>query len=182
VSWFKKQATVTEPAPPPESDAPPSPEAVAAPFLDEVAPEPLHEVAPPAPAVEQLTASEVEWIGSTIAELAEQDVRTGDVDDLGRYYDELLTAWLRVRDADRPGPEKVIDQIGLAFGQYLADRADLVWVIAADQKGPIVALYRAHDQVLLYPTTMVAERWDARETGILPGLAHATLRAVQAHV
>jgi hypothetical protein len=156
VSWFKKQAADVEPAPPPEA-------------ADSQLPQ-----------VEQLTASEVDWIRSTIAELAEQDVRTDDIEDLGRCYDELLTAWLRVRDADRPGPEKVIDQIGLAFGQYLADNAELGWVIAADQKGPLIALHRPEGEVLLYPTSMVAERWDARETGILPALARATLQTVQA--
>jgi Domain of unknown function (DUF3806) len=158
VSWFKKQAATAE------------------------APEPPEAAASPSPQVEQLTASEIDWIRTTIAELAEADVRTDDIHDLGRYYDELLTAWLRVRDADRPGPEKVIDQIGLAFGQYLADQSDLVWVIAADQTGPLIALHRPQGAVLLHPTTMVAERWNARETGILPGLAHATLQMVQAQV
>ena len=157
VSWFSKKDTVE--VPPAEQEPP---EAVAAEF----------------PEIEPLTPDEIDWVRSTIAELGEQDVRIDDIEDLGRYYDELLTAWIRVREADRPAPDKVIDQIGLAFGQYLADQARLEWVIATGHQGPVIALYRAQGQVLLYPASMVASSWERRETGVLPALGRVTLRSV----
>lgn len=130
------------------------------------------------PALEPLTAAEVTWLRTTLAELWEQDVRAGDIDDLGRHYDELLTAWLRLREADRPDPNAVINQIGLAFGQYVADRAHLEWKVATDSHGTEIALHRTRGDVLVYPTNLVAKRWVAEETRALPALARATIDAV----
>jgi hypothetical protein len=130
--------------------------------------------------VDPLTDDEVDWVRSTIAELTEQDVRSGDIDDLGRHYDELLSTWLRLREADRPDPHGVINQIGLAFGQYVADHTDLAWGVATNQRGVEIALHRRRSEapVLLYPTDMVNQQWEARETGILPALARATVDAI----
>ncbi len=116
---------------------------------------------------------------STVAGLAEQDVLDHNIDDLGRHYDELLTVWLRLREADRPDPSTVITQIGLAFGQYVVDQAGLEWVVATGARGPEIALHRAQGDVLVYPTAMVAERWAAEEPGVLPPLARATVEAVR---
>lgn len=131
--------------------------------------------------VDPLTEDEVVWVRSTIAELTEQDVRSGDIDDLGRHYDELLATWLRLRESDRPDPHGVINQIGLAFGQYVADHTDLAWGVATNQRGVEIALHRERSQapVLLYPTDMVSQHWEARETGILPALARATVDAIE---
>jgi len=59
------------------------------------------------PEIEPLSAAEVEWVRSTVAGLAEQDVLDHNIDDLGRHYDELLTVWLRLREPDRPDPSTV---------------------------------------------------------------------------
>jgi hypothetical protein len=161
VSWFKKSAGDVLAPPATEADAPPPPEAGA-----------------PRPTVEPLTADEVAWVRSTIAELADQDVRVDDIDDLGRHYDELLAGWLRLRQSDRPDPDKIIDGIGLAFGQYLADQAGLRWAVVTDATGPVIALHREQGEVLLFPTTMVTELWTNREAHVLPSLARVTLRSV----
>ena len=133
------------------------------------------------PNVDPLTDDEVDWVRSTIAELTEQDVRAGDIDDLGRHYDELLSTWLRLRETDRPDPHGVINQIGLAFGQYVADHTDLAWGVATNQRGVEIALHRERSEapVLLYPTHMVNQHWEARDTGILPALARATVDAIE---
>jgi hypothetical protein len=132
------------------------------------------------PTVEPLTEDEIAWVRSTIAELAGQDVRAGDIDDLGRHYDELLAGWLRLREADRPDPDGIISQIGLAFGQYLADHAGLDWGVATSVHGAEIVVHRPGNggQVMLYPADMVAQRWGAGESGILPALARATVDAV----
>jgi hypothetical protein len=133
------------------------------------------------PEIEPLTADEVEWVGSTIGALAEQDVRIGDIDDLGRHYDELLTGWLRLDESARPDPHGILDQIGLAFGQHIANHTGLEWGVANDQNGPVIALHRpgTAGQVVLYPTDMVTKRWSAQETRVLAPLARATIQAVQ---
>jgi hypothetical protein len=141
-------------------------------------PEAEHAVADP-PVLEPLTSAEVDWLRTTIAELWEQDVRAGDIEDLGRHYDELLTAWLRLREADRPDPNGIINQIGLAFGQYVADHAHLEWRVATDANGTEIALHRVRGDVLVYPTNLVAKRWVAEETRTLPALARATIDAVE---
>src|SRR3954470_17825776 len=116
-----------------------------------------------APTLEPLTTAEVDWVRASIAGLAEQDVRLGDIDDLGRHYDEMLNAWLRLDELQRPAPDAIINQIGLAFGQYVADRARLEWTVATDARGTEIALRRASGGVLFYPTNLVAQRWAAHE-------------------
>lgn len=154
MSWFKKSIAVAD-APAPEA--------------------PVTE----SPAVEPLTEAEVDWVRSTIAALAEQHVQVDDIDDIGRHYDELLTVWLRIRAEERPDPNALIDGIGLAFGQFLADRAGLEWAVAFGASGPELALHRTQGEVQLYPTRMVTEQWAARETQVLPALAYATLQSLQ---
>ncbi len=134
----------------------------------------------PAPEIEPLTDDEVEWVRTTIAGLDAQGVRRGDIDDLGRHYDELLTGWLRLREADRPDPHAVITQIGLAFGQHIANHTGLEWGVASGREGVEIALHRSPPArpALLYPADMVSARWTAEETGVLPALARATIEAV----
>ena len=136
------------------------------------------ETAPPS--IEPLTDDEVEWVRTTIAELTEQGVSPGDIDDLGRHYDELLAGWLRLREADRPESSGFLDQIGLAFGQHLADHTGLEWCVATDAQGVTIALHRPRTpgRVLLFPVEMVSRRWAAQETRVLPALARATIQAV----
>lgn len=133
------------------------------------------------PDIEPLTDDEVVWVRSTIAELAEQDVRVGDIDDLGRHYDEMLTGWLRITEATRPDPHAIINQIGLAFGQHVADQTGLEWGVATSQGGVEIALHRPRTagRVVLYPADMITKRWDDHETGVLPSLARATIQAVR---
>jgi hypothetical protein len=114
-------------------------------------PAPAREAVPAqadAPVLEPLTSAEVDWVRSSIGGLVEQDVRLGDIDDLGRHYDEMLTAWLRLNELQRPDPDAIVNQIGLAFGQYVADRARLDWTVATDEHGTEIALHRASGGVL----------------------------------
>jgi hypothetical protein len=131
--------------------------------------------------VDPLTQDEVDWVRSTIAELAHQDVRVDDIDDLGRHYDELLTGWRRLSESTRPDPHAIVNQIGLAFGQLIANHTGLEWGVATNARGPEIALHRPSTggALVIYPTDMVAKRWEAGETGVLPALARATIQAVQ---
>jgi Domain of unknown function (DUF3806) len=130
------------------------------------------------PVLEPLTTAEVDWVRQSIAELAEQDVRLGDIDDLGRHYDEMLNAWVRLNESQRPDPNAIINQIGLAFGQYVADHARLDWTVATDSHGTEIALHRERGNVLIYPTDLVAKRWAAHEQHVLPALARTMIETV----
>jgi hypothetical protein len=140
------------------------------------------QVAPTAvvdPVLEPLTVAETDWVRSCIADLAEQDVRFGDIDDLGRHYDEMLNAWLRLNESQRPDPDRIINEIGLAFGQYVADRAKLDWTIATDENGAEIALNRTHGNVLIYPTILIAKHWAAHQRDVLPALASDMIATVE---
>jgi hypothetical protein len=139
--------------------------------------EPVNGAQPPAG--EPLTADEIAWVRSNLAGLIDQDVRLNDIDDLGRHYDELLDAWVRLDESRRPDPHQIITQIGLGFGQYVADRAKLDWTVATDEHGPEIALHRARGNVLIYPTEVVARRWAAEERHALPGLARQMIATVE---
>lgn len=133
------------------------------------------------PEIEALTEDEAEWVRSTIAGLEEQGVERYDIDDLGRHYDELLTGWLRLREADRPDPDRILTQIGLAFGQLIVNHAGLEWGVATGPRGVEIALHRpaASGGVVIYPISVVSERWVAEETEMLPALTRATIEAVR---
>lgn len=133
-----------------------------------------------APEIEPLTEDEAEWVRSTIAGLEEQGVERYDIDDLGRHYDELLNGWLHLREADRPDPDRITTQIGLAFGQLIVNHAGLEWGVATGPRGAEIVLHRAATPgVVIYPTSVVSERWLAEETGMLPALTRATIQAVR---
>jgi hypothetical protein len=130
------------------------------------------------PTLEPLTVAEVDWVRSSIAGLAEQDVRLGDIDDLGRHYDEMLNTWLRLPDGRRTDPNAIINQIGLAFGQYVGDQARLDWVVATDDHGTEIALHRERGNVLIYPVDLISQRWTAHEQHVLPALARTMIETV----
>lgn len=132
------------------------------------------------PEIEPLTDDETEWVRSTIAELEEQGVLRYDIDDLGRHYDELLTGWIHLRDGDRPDPSRIITQIGLAFGQLIVNHTGLEWGVATGRQGAEIVLRRpgTSGPLVIYPAAVVSERWTAEETGVLPALTRATIRAV----
>jgi hypothetical protein len=132
-----------------------------------------------APVLEPLTTAEVDWVRSSIAGLVDQDVRLGDIDELGRHYDEMLKAWLRLPEVQRPDPDGITNQIGLALGQYVADHARLDWTVATDKHGTSIALRRAAGRVLFYPTDLVAQRWAAHEHSTLPAMARDMIATVE---
>jgi hypothetical protein len=158
VSWFRR-------TPGDGSDPPAGPDHAEADLLE----------------IEPLTDGETEWVRSTIAELEEQGVLRYDIDDLGRHYDELLTGWLRLGRSVRPDPDRIITQIGLAFGQLIVNHTGLEWGVATGREGVEIALHRpaTPGQLVIYPASMVSARWNAEETGMLPALTRATIEAVR---
>src|SRR3954469_21199048 len=57
---------------------------------------------------------------------------------------------------------KVINCIGVAFGQLLVDQIGLTWAIADDKDGSDLVVHGLpnHGDVLIYPANFVAKRWE----------------------
>lgn len=80
--------------------------------------------------------------------------------------DRAFTAWAdHVDTSDVPQANRVINCVGVAFGQLLVVEVGVRWVIATDDKGSDLALYGLPGAAdfLVYPTNFVAKRWVRRE-------------------
>jgi hypothetical protein len=64
---------------------------------------------------------------------------------------------------------RVINSVGIAFGQLLVEGLGLKWVIATDKYGSDLAVYGlpGAGDVLVYPANFVAKRWERRDTNFL---------------
>jgi hypothetical protein len=123
--------------------------------------------------IEDLNDAERDWLASCIdgarqliAAYSPADVsRPLDADVLDRTY----AAWLATGETDPDRVNQVINAVGFAFGQLLVDAAGFRWVVATDPYGCEMALLAlpGRGDVLVYPSNMVAKRWQSRETGFL---------------
>lgn len=83
--------------------------------------------------------------------------------------DRAFEAWLASEPGDTDLINAVINYVGIAFGQALVDGIGLKWVIASDDHGSELAVYGlpGRGDVLIYPASFVAKRWQRRETNFL---------------
>jgi Domain of unknown function (DUF3806) len=83
--------------------------------------------------------------------------------------DSAFAAWIFSNPTDVKSVNAIINCVGVAFGQFLADGLDLSWVIATDDHGSELALHGlpAAGDVLIYPANFVAKRWERREINFL---------------
>ena len=63
----------------------------------------------------------------------------------------------------------IINFVGIQFGQFLVDRAEFAWTIATDSASSDMAILAlpGRGDVLIYPASFVAKRWEKRETGFI---------------
>lgn len=129
--------------------------------------------APSGPAITQLNAAEQAWVAESLASLPGMGGADGDIVALGAVYDDALRGWTATAAAPegRPDPNDVINRLGIGFGEYVRTHTGLAWVIAGDEYGTELALHGQPGDIVLYPANLVAKRWVAGETGVLPGLA-----------
>jgi hypothetical protein len=142
------------------------------------------------PRFEDLNDAEREWLASCIG-YAGQLVAAYSPADASRpldaaALDRTWAAYLATGDTDTDRVNGVINSIGFAFGQLLVDAVGFAWVVATDQYGTEMALLAlpGKGDVLVYPTNMVAKRWQSRETDFLVplfGVVTQQVRDVQAH-
>jgi hypothetical protein len=110
-------------------------------------------------AVEPLNEAEQEWVASNVAEAT----RTLDGELSPETLDELWAALLKDEPAD---PNPAINMVGLAFGQLLADRLNLAWVVLTDESGTEIAV-RGRANFTVFPTNFIAKRYAERETNFI---------------
>ncbi|MBB5788030.1 DUF3806 domain-containing protein [Jiangella mangrovi] len=126
---------------------------------------------PSGPAITELNDAERAWVAESLAAQRAGGVADGDIVALGAAYDGALGGWLALPPEERPGPNDAINRFGIGFGEHLRLNAGLAWVVASDEYGTELALHGQPGDVELYPANLVAKRWVAGETGVLPGLA-----------
>jgi hypothetical protein len=122
------------------------------------------------PRFEQLNDAELAQIQSNIesAEDLAAEFSAGDASSPldAAILDRTFARWLATEESDSGRINVVLNAIGSAFGQLLVDESGFEWVIATDQYGTdlaVVALPGRGD-VLVYPTNMVAKRWESKDT------------------
>lgn len=127
------------------------------------------------PSITELNEAERARVAESLAALGRSD---GDIIALGAAYDAALRGWMSVPPDQRPDPNELITRLGIGFGEHVRRQTGLAWVLAGDEHGAELALHGQPGDVLLYPANLVAERWVAGETGVLPGLAAALIERV----
>jgi hypothetical protein len=136
--------------------------------------------------IEELTEKERAWIAEQLkgaAKLVEimSPEAAGQELTLGAL-DRAFAEWVAVDESDSTVINAIINQIGIAFGQFLVDGLGLKWVIATDKQGTDLAVYGlpGKGDVLVYPANLVAKRWEKRETMFLENCYQQTAAQLRA--
>lgn len=123
--------------------------------------------------ISELTEQERGWVAAQI-DGASKLVDAFSPTDAGKpltlaALDRAFAAWLDSQETDSQVVNAAINCVGVAFGQFLVDRAGLAWVIASDKNGSDLAVYGlpGKGDVLVYPANFVAKHWERRETNFL---------------
>jgi hypothetical protein len=104
-----------------------------------------------------------EFVGAFSPEDAKQPVGLGALD-------RAFAEWIASGVGDDVGESnRIINCVGIAFGQLLVEGVGLEWVIATDEHGSDMAVYGlpGTGDVLVYPANFVAKRWERHETNFL---------------
>jgi hypothetical protein len=127
--------------------------------------------ASPAPSILNPNPAELRWIQENLA-LAQQlvqlfapELATLTLDP--HALDEAYARWFAQHRPEQEDPNPIINAVGLAYGQYMADQLSLEWTVVSDAQGTDIALHGEPNQVLIFPTALVAKRYYSRQTGFL---------------
>ena len=129
----------------------------------------------PEQAIEAPNDAELAWIRSNL-DVAKRltAIHTGEERDAlpdARLLDEVFAAWLREWTAtpgeERDDPNAYINAVGLAFGQSLVDALGLEWAVVTDEYGTEIAVRGQPGDLLVFPTNLVAKRFESGETHFL---------------
>jgi hypothetical protein len=137
--------------------------------------------AAPSPKIEQLTGREVEWRDNQLEIarlLAERYVgQTSGLPDIAAL-DDVIDGWLD-DDESRVEINIVINGVGTALGQHVANATDLAWVIATDDHGSDLALHGQPGDIVIFPANATAKRVSAGERRFVGALIAQLVGGVQ---
>ncbi|MFT3697487.1 MAG: DUF3806 domain-containing protein [Kofleriaceae bacterium] len=125
------------------------------------------------PTFQQPNESELAWIANNVARATEMARKYGGLDDVWTSFSGALRA-------SGDDPNTVINMVGIAIGQQLVDALGLSWVIATDEYGTELAVYREANNVLVYPCNLVAKRWQSGETNFIEPIVASMIRDIGA--
>ena len=93
-----------------------------------------------------------------------------DINTLQKYFDEACRGELNLDIAHMA--------IGIAFGEFLAKRAELEWVSVTDEYGEEIAVCHASAQLVVFPLSVINKRISAQDNANLDGLIDALGKSV----
>ena len=118
-----------------------------------------------------LTDDERAWLAKQL-EAAQQFVADyGSTRTMGlAAVEHAWASWLDRQAVDPEDPEPVLNAVGVYFGQSLVDSLEgFDWVRTQDEAGTDMAVYGlpGAGDVLIYPASVVAERYESRDGSFL---------------
>lgn len=104
------------------------------------------------------------WVAQSLGRALERARQFGDPPTSVRPSLEALDAMWAAGLDDDANANELINLVGIAIGQHLADALALDWVAVIDEYGTDVGVHGEPGNVVICPTSLVAKRWEHRET------------------
>ena len=99
----------------------------------------------------------------------------------GVFLDKLDAAYTEWSKTEKSQDEvnMGLNSFGVMFGNYLRKSIpSLEWKVITDDYGTELGLYRAKNEITLFPANMITKRYHKQETGFLKGLAESMIRDI----
>jgi hypothetical protein len=93
--------------------------------------------------------------------------------------DDLVEHWRLRPGGDRIDVNDLVNAVGISFGQHLANRLHLDWVIATDESGTDLALHGEPGHLVIFPANAVAKRVVAGEARFVEPLYTAIVTDIE---
>jgi hypothetical protein len=138
------------------------------------------------PDIQALNEAEHEWISDQLQAAAQFVARHAPADAGSPLtissLDRAFAAWMALQVTDIPEINAAINAVGVAFGSFLVREAGFSWVVASDAYGTELAVLALPGtaNVLVYPASFVAKRWERKQTDFLEICFHDMVAQTQA--
>lgn len=133
--------------------------------------------------VTDVNEGERNWIGENL-----QIMKALVIDTLAAGPDDWLTstnldqvyrAWLAAHQRGVEDPNPMINAFGIAFGQLFVNVLGLEWKVVTDQYGTEIAVHGQPGDVVVFPTNLVAKRYEKNEAGFFESLFSSMKEQIQ---
>lgn len=124
----------------------------------------------PPPDLTPLTIAESQWRGQQLEAARQLGERYGGASEMPpslATLDAVVVAWFADHAEDRPDVNDLVNAVGVALGHHLVKATGLAWVMATDEAGTEIAVHGDPNDVLVYPTNLIAKRIVTGETGFV---------------